>query len=105
MNSQIIRTFVFGLLAVALLVLLGVFRVWQNYQVVETGTLRGIADERVHKLERENEVLRTQYEANRGIPATLGRIAEQAGMRHPTEADIIRLAPPKETIHFERNAK
>lgn len=94
MNPAVIRTFVFGILGVALLVLLGVTLVRKNYDFVETGAMRGLADERIRKLEREKEILETEYQARRGLPALTEKIRQMSDLRHPTEAAIIKITPP-----------
>lgn len=97
MNPAVIRTFVFGILGVALLVLLGVTLVRKNFDFVETGAMRGLADERIRKLEREKEILETEYEARRGLPTVTEKIRQLPDLRHPTEGAIIKMKAP----HFD----
>ncbi|GEM_PF-4108326 len=89
MSGAFIRTFILGITGVTLLVMLGVFVVARQYDYVETGALRGQAEERVRNLTRERRTLNGEYEALRGIPNTMESILHNRSLRHPRAGETI----------------
>jgi cell division protein FtsB len=88
MEGRIVKAFVLGLLLVALLTVIGVYRVWQNYRVVQLGNDLAKASRTLRTLQSDNDMLDAQYHALRSSPAVLGK-AQACAMRLPMSTEIV----------------
>lgn len=88
MEGRLLKAFFIGLLLVCLLTLIGVYRVWQNYRLVQTGGELGNASKLLRDLQSEHDMLDGQYHALRSSPEVLSRAGE-LGMRLPKSSEIV----------------
>jgi hypothetical protein len=91
METNVIRTFVLGLLAVCLLTLLGIYYVWQHHRLVALGGDVARVSQELKALHTENELLEAEYRTLRSSAQAKGGVLTELHLKRPSSGDIIYL--------------
>ena len=89
MESNVIRTFILGLLAVCLLTLLGIYYVWQHHRLVSLGgDVSGVSQE-LKALHTENELLEAEYRTLRSAASASKEVLTALELKRPSSTDTV----------------
>lgn len=89
MESNVIRTFILGLLAVCLLTLLGIYYVWQHHRLVSVGGDVAKVAQELKRLHTENELLEAEYRTLRSASQASGETLTELKLKRPSSNDTI----------------
>jgi hypothetical protein len=89
MESNVIRTFILGLLAVCLLTLLGIYYVWQHHRLVSIGGDLSRVSQELKAQHTENELLEAEYRTLRSAASASNEVLTALQLKRPSSVDTI----------------
>lgn len=89
MESNVIRTFILGLLAVCLITLLGIYYVWQHHRLVSLGGDVSRVSQELKALHTDNELLDAEYRTLRSAATATNEVLTALQLKRPSSVDTI----------------
>jgi cell division protein FtsL len=89
METNVIKTFILGLLTVCLLTLLGIYYVWQHHRLVQLGGELARASQTLKQVRTDNELLEAEYRTLRSAANVRDQALSKLRMKRPSSVDTI----------------